>query len=123
MSHPPPRPHANDFASAGDVPVAWADPVRASAFARWLAGVAGVQRMEPASLRIASADASFRRYLRVDSAYGSRIIMDAPPHLEDARPFVKLAAMLAAAGLRVPAVLAWDEENGFLLLSDLGRTT
>ena len=123
MSHPSQRLHADDFASAGAVPVEWADPVRASAFARWLVFVAGPQQLEPASLRIASADASFRRYLRVDSAFGSRIIMDAPPNLEDARPFVKLAAMMAAAGLRVPAVLAWDEENGFLLLSDLGRTT
>ena len=123
MSLPSAQPHADDFASAVAVPVAWADPVRASAFARWMALVAGAQQLEPTSLRIASADASFRRYLRVDCAFGSRIIMDAPPNVEDARPFVKLAAIMAAAGLRVPEILAWDEENGFLLLTDLGRTT
>ena len=123
MSHPPARPHADDFASARNLPVEWADPLRAKAFARWLALITDAQGLEPASLRIASADASFRRYLRVDSAFGSRIIMDAPPVLEDARPFVKVATMMAAAGIRVPAVMAWDEENGFLLLSDLGRTT
>ena len=123
MSHPAPPPRADELTSAADAPVEWADPARAAAFARWLAAVSGPQQLEPGSLRVASADASFRRYLRVNGARGSRIIMDAPPDVEDARPFVKLAAMMDVAGLRVPAVLAWDEENGFLLLDDLGPET
>jgi aminoglycoside/choline kinase family phosphotransferase len=49
--------------------------------------------------------------------------MDAPPEHEDCRPFVKVAALLRAAGLHAPEVLAQDLERGFLLLTDLGTTT
>ncbi|MBC7413650.1 MAG: phosphotransferase [Herminiimonas sp.] len=76
------------------------------------------------TLRPASADASFRRYFRVDTtAGGSLIVMDAPPPQEDVRPFVHVAALFGSAGVSVPDVLAQDAEQGFLLLSDLGGTT
>jgi hypothetical protein len=75
-------------------------------------------------VRPASADASFRRYLRVDAADGgSRIVMDAPPAHENCRPFVQVAQLMADAGLRVPQLLAWDEAAGFMLLTDLGHQT
>jgi N-acetylmuramate 1-kinase len=48
--------------------------------------------------------------------------MDAPPPHEDVRPFVDIAARIKAAGLHAPDVLAVDETQGFLLLSDLGNT-
>ena len=105
-------------------PIAWADPGREQAFKGWLASVATAQDLEPASVRPASADASFRRYFRVDSRRGaSLIVMDAPPSQEDCRPFVKVARLMQTAGLRVPDILAWDEANGFILLSDLGPST
>ena len=47
--------------------VPWADPERERAFHRWLGGIAARHGLQPASLRIASADASFRRYLRTVS--------------------------------------------------------
>ena len=75
------------------------------------------------SLAPASADASFRRYFRVTLPDTSLIVMDAPPDQEDCRPFVHVAALMANAGLNVPAVLAQDLTLGFLLLSDLGSTT
>jgi aminoglycoside/choline kinase family phosphotransferase len=75
------------------------------------------------SLAPASADASFRRYFRVTLSDATLIVMDAPPEQEDCRPFVRVAGLMAAAGLNVPAVLAQDLERGFLLLSDLGSTT
>ena len=103
--------------------VAWADPGRRSAFGRWLQGIAPAEGLDPASLRLASADASFRRYLRIDGLSGSRIIMDAPPDKEDCHPFVKVAGLMRDCGLNVPQVLAWDERNGFLLLQDLGTQT
>ena len=74
-------------------------------------------------MRPASADASFRRYFRIDAATGSRIIMDAPPDKENCRPFVQVAGLMAQAGLNVPQILAWDEAQGFMLLSDLGGQT
>ncbi|RYX88720.1 MAG: aminoglycoside phosphotransferase [Comamonadaceae bacterium] len=91
----------------------------------WLAGLAGPQGLRPGTVRPASADASFRRYLRVDLAdgSGSRIIMDAPPDKENCEPFVKVAKLMAEAGLQVPEVLAWDAPQGFMLLTDLGNQT
>lgn len=74
----------------------------------------------PLSVKAASADASFRRYFRVDCGDRTLIAMDAPPAHEDCRPFVKVARLMADAGLNVPQVIAEDFENGFLLLSDLG---
>lgn len=48
--------------------------------------------------------------------------MDAPPAHEDCRAFVRVASLMAAAGLHVPEVIAQDFDQGFLLLSDLGTT-
>jgi N-acetylmuramate 1-kinase len=77
----------------------------------------------PLALEPASADASFRRYFRVRTAGLSLIVMDAPPEHEDCRPFVRVAQLLAQAGVNVPRVIAQDLERGFLLLSDLGTTS
>jgi aminoglycoside/choline kinase family phosphotransferase len=77
----------------------------------------------PLVLEPASADASFRRYFRVRAAGLSLIVMDAPPEHEDCRPFVRVARLLAEAGVHVPRVIAKDLEQGFLLLSDLGTTS
>lgn len=71
----------------------------------------------------ASADASFRRYFRYSDANRTLIGMDAPPEQEDCRPFVQIAGTLEQAGLHVPHILASDYTRGFLLLSDLGRST
>ena len=101
--------------------VTWADPQRRAAFHQWLDRIAGRHALEPASVRPASADASFRRYLRIDAQQGSLIIMDAPPEKENCRPFVKVAGLMADAGLNVPRVLEWDEAQGFMLLDDLGE--
>ena len=70
----------------------------------------------------ASADASFRRYFRVRRGEETFIVMDAPPQHEDCEPFVRISDWLAQMGLHVPRVLAWDRENGFLLLTDMGHT-
>ena len=101
----------------------WPDVLREAEIKRWLGQLAPAQGLRISSLRSASADASFRRYFRIDSEHGSRIIMDAPPALEDSRPFVQVAKLMQAAQLRVPQVLAWDEARGFLLLTDLGPQT
>lgn len=102
--------------------VSWNDAERAAAFSHWLTGIAPKHAIDPATVRLASADASFRRYLRVDrtDAPGSHIIMDAPPEKEDCRPFVQVARLMQEAGVRAPHVLAWDESLGFMLLTDLG---
>jgi N-acetylmuramate 1-kinase len=106
-------------------PIAWSDPARQHAFEGWLAAIAGPQRLNAGSVRLASADASFRRYFRIDGldASTSFIIMDAPPAQENCTPFVQVAELMQAAGVQAPRVLAWDEPLGFMLLSDLGAQT
>ena len=79
--------------------------------------------LQDAGFAPASADASFRRYFRIVDGSRSWIVMDAPPALEDCRPFLKVGALLQEAGVHVPQVLAQDLTQGFLLLSDLGSRT
>ena len=76
-----------------------------------------------ADIGVASADASFRRYFRARlRAGGSFVVMDAPPEHEDIGPYLRVAALLRAAGVHVPAVHAVDRGRGFVLLEDLGST-
>jgi aminoglycoside/choline kinase family phosphotransferase len=82
------------------------------------------------SRRPASSDASFRRYFRLDvvpelrAKLGATLIaMDAPPERENVPAFLHVQGLLLEAGVSVPAIVAQDVPNGFLLLSDLGTTT
>jgi len=85
----------------------------------------------PFTLSPASEDASFRRYFRVTLAgphplapdAPTLIAMDAPPPMENCRPFVHVAQLLREAGVHAPQVFAQDLGRGFLLLEDLGSTT
>ena len=69
-----------------------------------------------------AGDASFRKYYRL-AAPKRAVIMDAPPDLEDVRPFIAIAAYLKSRGYSSPSILATDIANGFLLLEDLGDDT
>lgn len=129
MSHPFPPPSSPPPSGAAAVTpssstVTWPDAERHRAFDAWLVPLVGGHQLKPETLRPASADASFRRYLRIDTALGtSCIVMDAPPDKENCRSFVQVQRLLANAGLNVPQILAWDEAGGFMLLSDLGHQT
>jgi len=92
--------------------------LRLQSLERWIAGLPGppVERILPAS-----SDASFRRYFRVHRAGGTQIAMDAPPEHEGLEAWLRVARILAATGVQVPAVLAVDAEQGFVLIGDLGR--
>jgi N-acetylmuramate 1-kinase len=110
----------------------------------WLAGLAAPHGLRVSTLAPASADASARRYFRLDcepragaqaglqsgatagtcgneGAQHTVIAVDAPPP-EKCREFVQIAGLLAEAGVHAPAVLASDLEQGFMLVTDLGRT-
>ncbi len=124
MPHPQAVTESSSHGDSGAMPPLWEDPARESEFNSWLAQIGAKQGLVSASLQPASADAGFRRYLRIDTKdQGTRIVMDAPPTLENCTPFVKVAALLRAAKLNVPDILEWDETNGFMLLSDLGGST
>jgi aminoglycoside/choline kinase family phosphotransferase len=96
------------------------DDPRLDLLRHWLESALGWHgfRLAPAS-----ADASFRRYFRVTRPEGTAIAMDAPPDKEDVRPYLRVAGMLEATGVHAPQVLARNDVDGFLLLSDLGSTT
>lgn len=98
---------------------------RLDALVAWLRPLAERYALDLATLAPASADASFRRYFRVASAVspgGSLIAVDAPPP-EKCREFVQVAKLLADADVHVPQILAHDFDAGFMLVTDLGRTS
>lgn len=101
----------------------WNDTQRQADFDAWLTQLAEPFELKTESLRKASEDASFRRYFRVDARHTSYVIMDAPPAQEDCRPFIKVAELMHAAQVRAPQVLAWDQQRGFMLLTDMGTQT
>ena len=99
-----------------------ADP-RLAALKLWLQSLIPAHQLDLATLRVASSDASFRRYFRLQCGETTVIVMDAPTSQEDCRPFLHVTGLLTRAGLRVPVILAQDIEQGFLLMSDLGSQT
>ena len=92
----------------------------------WLKTLEPSWQLDLDSLTPASADASFRRYFRIESKnpeFRTLIIMDAPPQYEPLDAFIKVDLLLSKAGLNVPNILEQDIEYGFLLLNDLGNKT
>ncbi|MFN3743242.1 MAG: tRNA (adenosine(37)-N6)-threonylcarbamoyltransferase complex ATPase subunit type 1 TsaE [Hyphomicrobiaceae bacterium] len=93
------------------------------------------------TLHYLQGDASTRAYARVCSASGSLVLMDSPrqpdgppirnglpysriAHLaEDVTAFHAVAEALAARGLIVPGIRAFDHDRGLLLIDDLGDLT
>ena len=66
-------------------------------------------------------DASSRSYMRLSHGDQSVILMDAPPSTgEDVGPFVRISELLQGMGLAAPKILKQDQDNGFLILEDLG---
>ena len=105
--------------------IPWTDAARHAAFRAWFDAMAPRHRLDPASLRLASADASARRYLRVDSVGpkpASFIVMDSPTPDDSVNAFVRIGSLIRDAGLNGPRVLEQDPVRGFLLLDDLGDT-
>ena len=68
---------------------------------------------------LVSGDASFRKFYRVPEG----ILMDAPPATEKNREFIELSSLYLKNGVRVPRVKAFNLEDGFLLVEDLGSVT
>ena len=93
---------------------------RATDRLNWLHQVSGCR---DTALKRASMDAGFRSYWRTSGLSPSRIVMDAPPGLEDVSRWLQIRDLLQANGVRVPQVLARNLEAGFLLLEDLGGPT
>jgi N-acetylmuramate 1-kinase len=67
-----------------------------------------------------AGDASFRRYFRVHGPAGTAVLMDAPPALEDSRPFLAIGKHLDSLGFSAPQSLGVDLDAGLVLLEDFG---
>src|SRR4051812_156513 len=94
-------------------------PERESAMSAFL-GRAGWGEVKP---RLLAGDASFRKYYRVERGSERVVLMDAPPPMENVRPFLTIARHLTRLGLSAPRIHAEDVEQGLLLLEDLGDGT
>src|SRR6266704_1350595 len=98
---------------------AFVEPVaaeRQAAMGKFLAA-SGWAGIAPAPL---AGDASFRRYYRLDDGARRIVLMDAPPPMEDVRPYVAVSAVLRGLGLSAPEIHAEDPARGFLLIEDFG---
>ena len=74
-------------------------------------------------ISVASDDASFRRYFRIERSNTTFIAMDAPPSKENCEPFIRIAKHLTLGNVHAPKIIETNLEQGFLLLEDLGNQT
>ena len=66
-----------------------------------------------------ASNRSYRRFFR--NRNETAVLMNAPTSQgEDIRPFVKMTNHILSLDLSAPRILAQDEQNGFLLIEDLG---
>ena len=99
---------------------------RLNTLIQWLKGLEPSWQLDLGSLCPASADASFRRYFRIESKnpqFTTFIVMDAPPQHEPLTAFIQVDLLLSEAGLNVPKILEKNISEGFLFLNDLGTKT
>ena len=99
---------------------------RLNTLRNWLEALKPNWQLDLDTLVPASADASFRRYFRIESQkpnFETLIVMDAPPQHEPLDTFIQVDLLLLAAGLNVPKILEQNIAQGFLLLNDLGTKT
>jgi len=83
-----------------------------------------------APVRRLAGHASLRSYWRVGAPPASQVVMVLPPDAKPEEvtkggapvmnPFVDVQRYLAGIGVRVPAILSFDEAEGFMVLEDLG---
>ncbi len=86
------------------------------ALIHWLEGY-GID----AALKPLDGDASLRKYYRIEDPLHSGIVMDASAQPESVEPFVDIAHRLFEAGVRTPKINAFDLEQGFVFMEDLGN--
>jgi len=66
-------------------------------------------------------DAGFRQYFRLASI-PPLLAVNAPPAQEDMGAFIRVAKFLRGNSVNVPAIAAYDESRGFMIIEDLGAT-
>ncbi|MDG1751018.1 MAG: phosphotransferase [Thalassotalea sp.] len=84
---------------------------------QWLMKVFSLEKCELSSM---NGDAGFRRYFRFNKNNQSFIAVDSPSDKCNNPAFIYMQQQLELVGIKVPEVVAYDEEHGFMCLSDLG---
>ena len=87
------------------------------------AGFLAAAGLEGARLAALPADASPRRYFRVEGAPEPRLLMDVPPGSADFPPFIAIAGHLCRLGLSAPRIFVADAARGLALIEDFGPDT
>ena len=67
-------------------------------------------------------DCSLRSYYRFQTGSGPRVLMNAPPGLEDLGTFVRHAKSLKMQGVNVPEIYDYNLEHGYAMIEDFGDT-
>lgn len=81
------------------------------------------------TMQLMPADASFRRYYRLQGTPKPMLLMEDPPDRPPVTPFVmvepyiKIGEHLRAMGLRTPEIYHRDIANGLLVIEDFGDDT
>jgi len=94
------------------------EDVRQGFVAQWLID----QGFDASSLTPLGADASARRYFRLPTPAGARVVMDAPDQVVECEAYLRVRALMDAAGVHVPAVDRADVHAGVMVIEDLGGT-
>ena len=84
---------------------------------QWLMKVFTLEKCELSSM---NGDAGFRRYFRFNKGHQSLIAVDSPVDKCNNAAFLYMQQQLALVGINVPEIVAFDEKQGFMCLSDLG---
>ena len=71
-------------------------------------------------IQIASSDASFRRYFRLNHEDETLVIMDSSLEKSSLQPFIEVTNLIQSVNLHAPKIIHEDTQKGFLILEDLG---
>lgn len=72
------------------------------------------------TLSVVSADASFRKYYRLEDGSKSVVVMDSSLELDSLTPFIDITSRLINAGVKAPKILEENQKEGYLILEDFG---
>ncbi|MDB2405437.1 phosphotransferase [Arcobacteraceae bacterium] len=72
------------------------------------------------TIEVASSDASFRRYFRLNHENETLVLMDSSLEKSSLEPFIEVTNLLESVNLHAPKIIHEDTNQGFLILEDLG---
>ncbi|MDO6447331.1 phosphotransferase [Colwellia sp. 1_MG-2023] len=94
------------------------EDLRQRQLTQWLINIFALNECELSSM---NGDAGFRRYFRFIKDNQSVIAVDSPVDKCNNPAFLYMQQQLKHVAVKVPEVLAYDELQGFMCLSDLGN--